>query len=485
MTVLGAAVAILLMVGGGRATGQTSPESNWLDRHVADLKARVSLVGTSTTGERLPFWLVSNRYGTLDRGGENGLVRMRTALPISPGRTFDAGATIDVAARAAKTSTVYLHEAYMHLVGGPLHLTVGRRERVQGIIDTTMSIGGTTWSRNATPVPAVRIEAPSYVRIPGTKGFAAAKGMIGHGWLEEDRYVRQPYLHQKQFYLRVFPEEWPLQLHGGVIHNVVWAGTLPNGQQLPDGWEAFQEAALGMRLGETTDSSPEGGSSGRGNSIAAYDFAITAQTDGFEGTVYREFYIDTAAGRRFRNPWDGLWGVSLQRTGGPHVVDGLLYEHLRFVRHNAIWGEPGRTGSRGREIYYNNFLYESGWTYEGRVIGTPLALTTLDAPGLQRQSDTPERDPNFPVVNNIIVANHIGVTGQIEGWRYKTLLTYSRNHGTYFRPQSRLDQFSMLFEAHGPLWTRYNLSGRIGIAGDIGKVFDKRIGLMVGLAWEQ
>ena len=468
-------IALVLSESAGAQPAQTQPDTTAFgDR----LQPRVSVQTAASTGKRLPFWFVANEFGRFARRSPAVMTSFGVDLIARPSRRFDVAAGADLVARGADQSTLYAHELYVQGVAGPFTATAGRIERIQGLVDTSLTVGGTTLSHNATPIPALRIETPSYVEVPFTNGFLAGRGSFSHGWLESTRFVDRPYLHSKQFYLRVFPERWSVQLHGGIVHNVVWGGTHPDLGNLADGFGTFLDVIFVQEIEQGETLPGEGEDSGIGNSTAAYDLAITAQRNDWRGRIYRQFYIDTAAGSRFRNLWDGLWGVSLAREEKGHWVDRVLFEHLRFVRQNAVWGAEGRRGRVGREVYYNNFTYLSGWTYHGQVLGTPLARTLADAPRL-------DASPNgFPVVNNIIVANHLGVQGHIAAdWTYTALLTYSRNHGMLFTPQPRLDQLSVLLEATGRVLPTYDLAATVGVAVDTGELYEERAGLRFGLTW--
>lgn len=446
------------------------------------LTGHVTVGATGGSGVRTPFWLVMNRQGRRSPSGENAWVRGRVDGTFLSEGPVDLSGAADVLARGTVPATVYAHELYGRMEVGPFRVTVGRATHQQGIVDSTLSMGSTTWSRNTSPIPALRLDMPRYLDVPGTNGFVGVKGTFAHGWFEGDRFTERPYFHEKQGYIRILPQDGPVQLHAGLIHNVMWGGTHPTIGDLPDDLKAFWRVASGTRIDdEMADELPEGEDSGLGNTVAAYDAAVTAQALGWKGAVYREFYVETAASRYLRNAWDGLWGVNLVRRSGTGIVNRILYEHLRLVRHNAIWGADGRRGQRGREVYYNNFLYRNGWSYEGQVLGSPMALTDQYAPRLV----SPDRDSDRPIINNIVVANHLGVAGHVTaGWDYKALLTYSRNHGAVFNPLSRHDQVTMLVEGEGPLFSERDLSLRVGLAADFGAAFEDRIGGLLALRWQ-
>ncbi len=470
----------LLLLAGllSRATPAAAQESG----APLPLSGRVTMGATGSSGAQAPFWLVSNRHGRVARTAESAWLSGRVAGPLLHRGPLEVSVAADVLARGTAPATVHAHELYGRVEVGPLRATVGRAAYQQGIVDSTLSMGSTTWGRNTTPVPAVRVGTPSYLEVPGTNGFVGVKGTFAHGWFEQDRSTERPYLHEKQAYVRLLPQDGPVQLHAGVIHNVMWGGTDPTIGDLPDGLDAFWRVASGTRIDEeAAEELPEGEDSGLGNTVAAYDAAITAQAWGWRGKVYREFYIETAASRQLRNVWDGLWGANLVRRSGSGLVNRVLYEHLRLVRHNAVWGAEGRRGRRGREVYYNNFRYRNGWTHEGRVLGPPLVLSDQYAPRLI----SPDRSSDRPLINDIVVAHHLGVAGDVTaGWGYEAFLTYSRNHGAVFNPLSRHDQVTMLLEGQGPLLPERDLSLRVGLAADLGAAFEDRVGGLVALQWQ-
>ena len=472
----------LLMVGGlvgGLLTSTEAPAQPVGGERAIDIS--VSMEASASSGEQLPFWFAFNRHGVFGRDPTSGLLRTKATLPPRTDRTFEVSAGTEIVGRGSDQSTVYAHQFYGRVHAGPIRVTAGRTEYIQGLVDTTLSIGGTTWSRNATPVPAIRAEIPSYVSVPGTRDAVAVRGTFAHGWFEDDRFVSSPWLHEKQLYIRVLSERAPVQLHGGIIHNVMWGGTHPTEGELESDFSAFTEVVFPTQLDDEAadEFDAESAGSGVGNHVAAYDVALTTEIREVGIRLYRQFYIETSGARQLRNVWDGLWGVNLFRTSGDGIVDRVLYEHLQFVRQNAVRGAEGRRGQKGRARYYNNFIYEGGWTYEGRVLGSPLALTRQDEPDFVSSAETD------PVINNIIVANHVGIAGAIgSGWRYRSLLTYSRNHGSLKNPQPRTDQFAGLIQARGPIWERPFLRLSVALSADLGGVFAHRLGGRVGITWK-
>ncbi|MCS3749305.1 hypothetical protein GGQ19_000456 [Salinibacter ruber] len=117
------------------------------------LRLEAGLFGAAGTGERLPFWLVANQYGTVDPASANAGLQLSARHPFAdtPGLDYAFGA--EVLGRASQDGTVTVHQLYGRLQYGWLQLTAGRREQMIGRVDTSLSLGSVTWSRNATPPP--------------------------------------------------------------------------------------------------------------------------------------------------------------------------------------------------------------------------------------------------------------------------------------------------------------------------------------------
>ena len=76
----------------------------------------------------------------------------------------------------------------------------------------------------------------------------------------------------------------------------------------------------------------------------------------------------------------------------------------------------------GNDNYFNNGIYQSGWTFYGQVIGSPFFTPKPEeASGITRG-----------VLNNRFYAHHLGICGDLPGdIRYKLMMSYSLNYGTH------------------------------------------------------
>ena len=452
---------------------------------VGPLRLEAEMFGAAGTGERLPFWLTANQYGTVDPASANAGLQVGAHRPFAEPSGFDYAFGAEVLGRASQNGTVTVHELYGRLQYWTLQLTAGRREQITGRVDTSLSLGSVTRSRNAPPVPRITLSSDGYVPVPGTAGGLALKGSLTHGWLEGDRFVRDAFVHEKSLYLRLLPPDFLVTAHAGITHHAQWGGTSALSGPLDSSfgeWVAvlFSSDVLSR---EPTDDVTVG--TVGANHIAMYDFSLNVDLGGWRGLAYRQFFHEDIASFWFRNVWDGLWGVSLRRDDESAFVSAVLWEHLRMTRHNARFS-AGET--RGADTYYNHGNYRGGWTYQGRTLGIPLLTPASSTPGLR--GDLPG------IGNNIVVAHHVGVEGHLgAGLSYQALGTYSRNYGAGGVCQAaacetrgdertdRRDQWSFRVRVGGPLSERHGLRVHAAVALDTGEFYDDRVGIHLGLQW--
>ncbi|HHP7238178.1 capsule assembly Wzi family protein [Longibacter sp.] len=420
------------------------------------------------------FWAYSNQHGTVDASSSNALVRAFAERTFQLPGTVDAAVGVELLGRSSAEPGVFAHQLYGRFRSRGIELQAGLWEdEPSGLLHSTLSIGSLGRSRNAQPVPKVALQIPSYTPVPGTGDVVSVRGYFAHGWLGTDRYVRNALLQDKALYVRIFRPDQRAQLHVGLLMHTIWGGTHPTIGDLPDGPMTFLRV-MGGRAGDVD--APEIEQDGSlGASAAGYDLGLSFSLPGADVMLTRYFHHTDRPSLFFRNPWDGIWGVRVERPDS-RLVETVLWNHLRTTRQNAKFSEGEE---RGEDTYYNNSLYRSGWTFEGRVLGSPLLLPNDRGPG---------------VSNNIVIAHHIGIGGRLPGKvDYRLRATYSRNYGAQSvcadaactqledRRTSRTDQYSI----GGELSRSVNaLTFRAGVSADSGALYADRVSVLVGFSWK-
>jgi len=460
---------LILLVGGGTAAhGQMPP-----------LDYQVFVKGQGAVGSTTPFWHYANTRGQYRPGATvDGVSGASLALPFrrEGGLDWSLGGTV-VGRLSDHTNTLHLLHLYGKVQYRAVRLSVGRFPETIAATQPSLSMGSLMVSRNAPPVPKIKLFTPSYVNVPFTDGYVQVRGRWSDGVLGANRTVERPRLHQKTFYLRF--NVGSLAASGGLVQNTTWGGKGQSNELID-----YVHLFVGSQAGTEQDDNRVG------NTIAAYDFALQYTLENWRLRATRLFYLEDTVSMRFRSPWDGMWAASLRRTNDRGWIDGVLYEHINTIQQDAL-----PEGPPGRADYYHHFIFSSGWTYKGTVIGNPLMRFS------------PEENR---IVNNMIIAHHLGITGSpTSRLGYTARLTYSRNYGVCerdlivegtcdvlsyrpappdqeVRPRGELrdDQYSLFGEV------RYRLSEEEGLqligsaAADVGDYYGRRWGLRIGLRWD-
>lgn len=448
------------------------------EQHLEYGASTSAYVSTGSAG--LPFWLYANTDGRVDGQSSNFITQFyshyRSNVGNSPFR-FESG--INISSRFSADNSLFFDELYTSVGWRSLNLKIGRFYNPIGIYDQDLTMGAMTASRNATPVPKIQLATDGYMNIPYTNDHLQFKAMMSHGWLEGNRHVENPFLHQKYLYLKI--NYGRFEVIGGLIHNVMWGGTSPKYGKLPSSFSDFLRVFSGSSASPDGTAPPGEVKNAIGNTVAAYNTGVNVDFENFKIKAYRSFYLEDRVAAQFRSPWDGIWGLNFafDKTGG--LVDEVLWEHMNTKRQDGFDYEPW-----GMSSDYNHFIYKSGWSYENKVLGNPLIL--------YGSNDNFVSDRK--ISNNIIVAHHIGIKGQVsERLRYKSMFTYSRNYGTradqtqkngFENPEPlgkfRVDEYSAFLKGNYKLLPAAGLSMTAAIAFDIGDLYkNERFGFQIGL----
>lgn len=457
-----------------------------------------------------PFWLASNRGGLYEEfSGMNGIGRLQASTSLQPEKNIDYAYGIDVVARGANdNSKLYLNQVYVSGKAAFFQLDIGRKYRYRGENPAALSSGSFALGHNTTPIPMVNISVPQFTPVPFTYQFIQFKGNLAHGWLDDDRYVKDTYLHEKSFYLQGGFDHWPVQGYAGMQHFVQWGGDSPTRGRLPSSFNDLASVFFGKGGG----SDAPGGEqiNALGNHLGIWDFGLKLYSRKFDYQVYWQHFFEDYSGLMFRNIGDGLWGASIQ-SKEKQLFSGIAYEVL-YTKNQSGPGESDRPGNTphceeqncgfkygGRDNYYNNFIYRSGWTYLGRNLGNPLLMNVA-----QVQTYKPNFSTYNPAIeSNRILAHHVGIKGQASSYlAYKAYITYVRHYGNYrglaggepydnSDPPADLEEYEFyppLHQWNFMLETRWNLPQipqldlTSAIAWDTGDLTNNG-GLQIGATW--
>ncbi len=455
----------------------------------------------SSSGDT-PFWLQSNRHGIFARNGSQFLTRFQHHATANVSGFFTVRYGADLIARPGSEATFSFNQGYVKVEAAGVQFAAGRFHNTSPIHDYEIGMGSLGISTNPTPIPQLRLGLIDWTSIPLTKDFIQIRGHISHGWLGSRRYTDNLFLHEKVGHVRL-GGSLPLNLYAGIAHYVKWGGDHPDFGDIPTRFSDFRNVFLAYPGDEQTPGPFQ--TYVLGDHLGAWDFGFFLDIGETSFTVYRQFPLETRDNLKLKSLQDALMGISISLPENFRPpVRRFVYEHLYTKyqdgpRRPNIGGDPDRDLYRGNENYYNHGVYRSGWVYNLRTIGNPLFFPS---------------DENLGVINNRIVAHHVGLISEYEGIQLSAKATYSRNYGKYcdnrvpdlgdeelFGYRCEMDelgdaihtvgghavrQLSVLTSAEIPvkLFNDQNTFILFEIAYDRGRLAGNQIGALLGLRWK-
>jgi len=375
---------------------------------------------------------------------------------------------------------IFINTAYFKLKKNNLFVSFGRKRFDRD--NFILSSGSLIESTNAIPIPKVSFGIDQYHEVEFGKIQFSLKGNFAHGWLDKGQYIKAPFLHEKSLYLKKNLFDG-YSFSFGLAHKALWAGeTIIHGKQ-PGGIKDFIRVFF-ARPGSEKSIAQEKENT-LGNHLGIWDFSIEKEYNNKLIKIYLEHpFEDESSARWILNEFDGKYGISVSQKKS-NLLSNFVYEYLNTMDQS---GKEGASDSTyGWDNYYNHYIYQSGWTYYGRIIGNPL-FTLGSNKG--RYSD------GIYIINNRIKAHHIGLSGSfIKNINYRILYTYSENYGI-FPDENYYDSIKQDYVFNGGLvqrsgmiellyndvWRRLDLTLAYGI--DNGDLLNKTDSFMIKIDYK-
>ena len=370
-------------------------------------------------------------------------------------------------------------------------LKVGRWENSL-TSESILSTGSLIRSNNSIPIPQISLSTPNYKKYKILKHDIWIKGGFSHGWFSKGEYVKAPLLHEKYFYIKKkFKNNSALSV--GLFDEAIWGGETENHGSQP---QSLSDYFRVITLQSASKSGlPQEQINALGNHLGVWDIVYTKSYNTqnlkfyfqhpFEdkSSAFQHFFDELKALKFPSKSFDGLYGLELSQKK-PGLVSRFLYEYINTM--NQSGPQAASDSTYGWDNYYNHYIYQSGWTYNGRVIGNPL-FTLGSNPG--------HYNDGIYIVNNRLIAHHIGLSGDFSSQiKYKLLATFSKNYGIYY-DQDRFKKLNKPYKYNGGIkqisallefnftnvWE--NLDLRISYAIDRGKHLGNSDGYLVSFIY--
>jgi len=451
---------------------------------------QIEMAGSAATGKYTPFWIVSNKYGTVPLETGNVFLRTQVSHQHSFGNELHWSAGIDLLAATPRYRNIYMQQLFAAIQYKSLNLTIGSRENYSSLWDKELSSGDMVQSPNARPIPEINLSVPKFTTLPFTKRRLQFRGDVAVGrsfdtqYLqtftnENDIYVKNVLWHHKSLQLRLLDPEkqCPLTVVAGLRHHAQWGGTSTNpalGKQ-PQSFKDMIRIFLGQSGDENASLSDQ--INALGNHYGSYELQFGYLNDAVDIHFYTQHFFEDVSGRELFNFPDGLWGLQIDL---PNLswMNKIVLEYLDTRDQSGpihlIWFDhelyPGYGG--GNDNYYNNLEYTSGVSYFGRGIGSPL-LTS------------PEYNENNTIgfKDNRVRAFHLGFQGYLsKQLQYRLLATSTEGWGTMLKPflkkKENIALVAKINYCH-PRLENWLFSGEV--AADFGSMYGNNTGIYLSV----
>ncbi|MDT0556652.1 capsule assembly Wzi family protein [Patiriisocius hiemis] len=375
----------------------------------------IEIGGLYANQDNLPFWMYTNTSNTVSPL-TNAVLQGSIAVSYNLTNTssIEAGSTLLL--RDGFNDNFQRRDLYLKFENNWVKAILGSKkveERLDGLSSTNQNF---LWSNNSRPLPGLLIEAPIPLKLSNSIGLDWG---IAHYQLNDNRFVKDTRVHYKHLGA-IFSLNETNKITARIQHFAQWGGNSPEFGKLEDDFNAFVDVFFAKR---SQENSLEGESrNALGNHLGTYFLEYEFSTGLGIFKLYHEHPFEDGSGTRLANFPDGIWGVYL-KTKQSNIFSAVLYEYI------TTQNQSGTTGFSGKDNYFNNMIYKSGWTYDSTIIGLPFFV--FDSSIVNNEN---ERNP---VVINSISAHHFAVKGFIGKFNYEAKASYVERLGTVFNPLDR------------------------------------------------
>lgn len=450
------------------------------------LNYMVSISGVASYGKTAPFWLQTNRHGDISASPFSGNLTAGIIKPATrPNRWYDYDFAVTLTGRLqSKTDgiipamntlgTGYTNLAYAHVRLYIVDVTVGIQPEQYGVPDPMLSGGGLLYSYNAHPMPQVRVGVDQWTAFPGLYGYVEFRGGLSHQWQMDNAYIQNGFVHHKWIGGRV-GGRLPVNLSYEFHHVAQWGGSSPVWGDLGNNWQSYMSAFFVRSGGVMANDQLNA----QGNHIGSQIVTLDVKGDVWKVSAYWNNVFEDGPIRLIgcgMNVSDGLWGVHVSQSRWP-FISGFTYEFLNTTDQSGPFHDRDGLVFGGADSYYTNSIYRNGWNYFYRTLGTPFITSPIY-----------NSDGVIETKNNKVQSHFIGIRGDIYGYHYRAICSYTKNYGIYkITPAQTSESTGVLLEVTKHVEKAWGLDFGISLAADFGTQFGNQFGGMltirkVGLA---
>ncbi len=434
------------------------------------IRYQIEMKGNASSNSNSPFWLQNNQYGVIpfDPNSLTFFAKIEKSKTVSD-RIFDYNFVSSAYINVANKTSAILHELYLNGRLWVFNASVGMHEENFGNQDETLSGGGFLFSKNARPMPKIFIGIEDFTPLFFKNRLIEIKGGVSHGWFTDQIYTNDLLMHHKYGSVRVGGNKSPIHAQYSLDHAAQWGGNIQGVGAQPSGFNDFVDVFF-ARGGSSASTLFEQINVG-GNHIIAQGLKLELTVKDYELNAY---WQHVAEDKPIRILWnsvnvtDGLWGVSIKNKNFPFVKK-LLYEYLNTTDQSGPFHDMDGVVYGGADSYFNNYLYQNGWTHYGRTIGTPFITSPVY-----------NKNKEIQIINNRVKVHHFGIEGEYKKYYYKVLSSFTNNYGSYsdYPNETNLSSTNMLFEINKHFEKLFNLEAGISVGIDVGEAYGNNVGVL-------
>ena len=338
----------------------------------------------------------------------------------------------------------YIQQAYFLLHYWKLQVVAGQlNENKLFRAHAVPASGDMGMSDNAPPLPRIGLMFSDYVQVPFLGDWVFVHGLVHHGWFTEDRFIRSPYLHQKQLHFRIGGPHKLFSAQGGLRHYAMWGGKVrPGSKGVAPLAEASLLTLLKVAIGqEMPQTAPPDRATG--NYLGIWDLNLAYHGPFVDIMLYgQKFFEDNSSFPPWKLPLDGTFGLYFAPKGIIFWLKDIRLEFMTNI-HQGGHGIPDPTDEipetatnfdhpfGGRDNNYNHSVYRSGYTHRNFLMGPAFLTTKARVQALGIPVDI--SDPLHEVLNSRVQAWTISAQFQLtRRSNLRVDLSQTTNYGTYF-----------------------------------------------------
>lgn len=432
----------------------------------------LGLSAVASSGQFAPFWLQSNRYGEVSAMPFSGNISAGICKPATrPNRWYDYDFAVAMTGRIdTEHLTGWFNQLYAHIRLYIFDITAGIQPQQYGNHNYDLSSGGLLFSSNAHPIPRVTIGIDRYTSFPFTYGFLEIKGGLTHAWVVDNIYVKNYYLHHK-FAAARLGGRLPINISYEFHHAAQWGGVSPTignlGNSIKDFANVFMARSGGYNKSDIINA--------EGNHIGMQCLALDIKTKPINiSTYWQQIFEDGPVkfiGDNNLNLRDGLWGISINLNKW-NFIQSICYEFLNTTDQSGPLHDRDGYVYGGNDSYYINSIYQNGWNYFLRSIGTPFITSPI------------YNDEQIFTTNNRVRVHHAAIKGDIYGYKYRLMGSHAQNYGRYnYDPGDVVKNYNtaLLLEVEKHVEKAWGLDFSLSLSADIGSQFGNSFGAMLSI----